>query len=678
MKHRLGMTRTERPLGYRTLAFLCFLPAVWLATACLSSAQNPESASTTASPAILAHFIAAENAQRHKDLALAEREYRIVIARAPNFAPAYLNLGLIKQDERRWQEAASLFGKATRLNPHLTGAQLFLGIDECLQGQVGPAIFHLQEALRQEPELEDAYSWLATAQRMKGDREAELETLKQGLRRYPRNVDMLYLLGHAYEALGRQVIDQLEKANPHSSYVEQWLGEDYANSGYLAAGLLHFEKAISVEPKRSELHVAAGEVYLAASNLPKAKTEFAAALTLNPHDLRARVRLGEAELIEGNLKPALAHWTQALSIDPERVERILGLQVANPPSSHLDQLPTQFVANLQSAKASLRGERAPAARLATAFIAVQEGHSASLTLTDFATSGAPQKAVACTASDLKSWLREGLISAVSACERNSLHGRGSDSLRLQIGRALYEAGKSAEALAALQAIPSDAVHYPAAFYWRAHCYKALALQTYLKLFEVAPDSHRAHELLADLASLRHQDAEAIREYQLALIGNSTLPNLHYEIGHLYWKSYKTAEARRELSAELALNPRHLGALIDMGATYLYEHQPAKAVNYLISAEKLDSGNHDVHEFLGVAYLQLGRNREAEAELRKATDNDKDGKVHYQLGKVYQALGEKQKAEQMFAIAARLKLDSEHQNEKRVAQLNAAAKALEQN
>src|SRR5579872_6003238 len=82
----------------------------------------------------------------------------------------------------------------------------------------------------------------------------------------PRNVDMLYLLGHAYEALGRQVIDQLEKANPHSSYVEQWLGEDYANSGYLAAGLLHFEKAISVEPKRSELHVAAGEVYLAASN----------------------------------------------------------------------------------------------------------------------------------------------------------------------------------------------------------------------------------------------------------------------------------------------------------------------------------------------------------------------------------------------------------------------------
>jgi tetratricopeptide (TPR) repeat protein len=678
MKHRLGMTRTQHPLGYRTLTLLCFLPAVWLATACLSSAQAPESASTTVSPAILAHFTVAEDAQRHKDLALAEREYRIVIARAPNFAPAYLNLGLIKQDKRRWQEAASLFGKAARLNPQLTGAQLFLGIDECLQGQADPAISHLKEALRQKPDLEDAYSWLATAQRMKGDREAEVETLRQGLRRYPRNVDMLYLLGHAYEALGRQVIDQLEKANPHSSYVEQWLGEDYANSGYLAAGLLHFEKAIAAEPKRPELHVEAGEVYLAAGNLPKAKAEFTIALTLNPHNLHAQVRLGETEMIAGDLKRALANWTQALSIDPERVERILGLQPVNPPSSRLNQLPTRFVADLQSAEASLRGETAPAARLAAAFIAAQEGHPASLPLIDFPTGSAPQKAVACTASNFKSWLQEGRFSTLSTCDRNSLQGNGSDSMRLRIGRALYEAGKPAEALVALETIPSDAMKNPAAFYWRAHCYKTLALQAYLKLFEVAPDSDRAHELLADLASLRHQDAEAIREYQLALTGNTTLPNLHYEIGHLYWKSYKTSEARQELSAELALNPRHVGALIDMGATYLYEHQPAKALNYLTSAEKLDPGNNDVHEFLGVAYLQLGRNREAEAELRKATDDDKDGKVHYQLGKVYQALGEKQEAEQMFAIAARLKLESEHQNEKRVAQLNAAAKALEQN
>ena len=49
----------------------------------------------------------------------------------------------------------------------------------------------------------------------------------------------------------------------------------------------------------------------------------------------------------------------------------------------------------------------------------------------------------------------------------------------------------------------------------------------------------------------------------------SLPNLHYSLGHLLWKDLKVPEARVELEAELALNPRHLGALNDLG-----EHLPA--------------------------------------------------------------------------------------------------------
>ncbi len=47
------------------------------------------------------HFAAAQQAQRDKDYATAEREYRAVLAIAPDFAEVYMNLGLIYQLQDR-------------------------------------------------------------------------------------------------------------------------------------------------------------------------------------------------------------------------------------------------------------------------------------------------------------------------------------------------------------------------------------------------------------------------------------------------------------------------------------------------------------------------------------------------------------------------------------------------
>ena len=57
----------------------------------------------------------------------------------------------------------------------------------------------------------------------------------------------------------------------------------------------------------------------------------------------------------------------------------------------------------------------------------------------------------------------------------------------------------------------------------------------------------------------------------------------------------------------------------------------------------DSGNPDLHRDLGTAYTELSDYRKAEEQFKIAVSADHDGSVHYKLARVYQALGEKEKA-----------------------------------
>src|SRR4029077_2233818 len=163
-------------------------------------------------------------------------------------------------------------------------------------------------------------------------------------------------------------------------------------------------------------------------------------------------------------------------------------------------------------------------------------------------------------------------------------------------------------------------------------------------------SYRLHQLMGDLEAAKENDEKAIEEYRAAIALKSSLPNLHYSLGHLLWKDLKVPEARVELDAEIKLNPRHPGALNDLGETYLLEHQPDKAFPYLVRALAADSGNPDLHRDLGTAYSELGDYRKAEEQFKIAVSADHDGSVHYKLARVYQALGEKENAAHEFALS----------------------------
>jgi tetratricopeptide (TPR) repeat protein len=630
------------------------------------------------SPAAAAAWAAAQQAQQQKDYATAAREYRKVVGLAPGFAEAYMNLGLVEELQNRRAEAIAAFAKAVQLKPSLAGAQFFLGVDYSKMGNARAALPHLAAAVRARSDLPDAWSWLASAYQALGQPSRQIETLQAGLRANPESIDLLYLLGQAYQQLGKNAVERIPPKDSPSTYLEELLAENYLSTGYLSVALLHLQNALQPTPDRPGLHIKMAEVFLHAGNAARAEDEVAAERRVAPASLRALVRQGEVELLLGDVLRALADWAQALDLDRARCEVMLGVRELGLGDTAQEKLPDDLRRKLSGLRADVEAHPGPAGQLALAFIAAQEsGVAAGEGAAGASAANSPQFGSPCTAAQIRTWMGSDLLQAVAACAGAILKPSPPPDLRLDVARALYETGHVEQALAALDAMPAAPAASPEVLCWKARCYNRLALAAYLRLFAVNPDSYRAHQVLGDMDALRQEDAKAMAEYRTALAQRPTLPNLHYQIGHLAWKSYQTEVARKEFQAELDLNPRHAGALFDLGSTYLREHQPAKALTYLQQVANLDPKYPDLHDFLGIAYSQLNRYAEAEKELKLAAPGDKDGSIHYQLARVYKALGKTQEANQEFAASNQILVTTHRANEDRVHRIAEAEAALKQ-
>jgi tetratricopeptide (TPR) repeat protein len=284
---------------------------------------------------------------------------------------------------------------------------------------------------------------------------------------------------------------------------------------------------------------------------------------------------------------------------------------------------------------------------------------------------------ACTVPQIQAWLAEDRLQPVAACATPILEQPLAPDLHLEIVRALCETGQPERALAVLDGKAPSQADSPEGEYWKARCYRRAALAAYLQLFQVDADSYQAHVVLGDTAQARGEDSKAIEEYEKALAQRPTLPNLHYQVGHLEWKSHKTPEAREQFQAELALNPHHPGALFEMASACLQDQHADQALVYLQKVFELDPHYPDLHTSMGIAYTQLERYKEAQTELKLAAPSDKDGAVHNQLARVYAAMGRSAEAHLQFALADQLRTANHDANEERVQRLAAAEAALKQ-
>ena len=606
-----------------------------------------------------------------------------MLAIAPAFAEVHMNLGLVYQLQNRSSDAIREFRQALKLKPGLVGANFFVGVDYCKQAEGTKAIPYLKAALQKDPGRPDIWLWLATAQEISGQLRPELATLLRALELHPKDADLLYVLGNTYERLGKQEAAHLGKVAPGSVQSEQLLAESYAASSEWPTAVIHFQNALATSPDRAGLHTELGEVLLRAGKVKQAIPEFDEELGREPGNLRSLVRRGEARLIQENVDGALQDWEQAIAIDIDQSERLLGLREAGFGDAALEQLPDDTREKIQKLAGTLRDRNTPASHLASAFIAAQNGNvSLAASETSLVASVPESKTTRkvasknCSGTAVDLAVRRDRVAEVVPCVRTTANRQISAELRIRVAGALIEAGDSQAALKMLESLPPATRNSAEASYWRARCYEKLGTAAYLRLYQADPNSYRLHQLMGDLEAAKGDDGKAIEEYRAAIALKSSSPNLHYSLGHLLWKDLKVPDARAELEAELELNPHHPGALNDLGDTYLLEHQPDKALPYLIKALSADSANPDIHRDLGTAYMELGNYRKAEEQYKIAVVADHDGSVHYKLARVYQSLGEKENAAREFALSTALNRESHSKLEKQTERVGEVTRSAE--
>ncbi|PYV20307.1 MAG: hypothetical protein DMG24_23140, partial [Acidobacteria bacterium] len=99
----------------------------------------------------------------------------------------------------------------------------------------------------------------------------------------------------------------------------------------------------------------------------------------------------------------------------------------------------------------------------------------------------------------------------------------------------------------------DPANIDALYYLERLC-TILSQIEFRRLLETAPDSFRAHQLMAESYSARHDDDEAEKEYQAALKANPTSVEILDALGELKRSKFKFDEALDYYTRALKLAP----------------------------------------------------------------------------------------------------------------------------
>jgi tetratricopeptide (TPR) repeat protein len=199
----------------------------------------------------------------------------------------------------------------------------------------------------------------------------------------------------------------------------------------------------------------------------------------------------------------------------------------------------------------------------------------------------------------------------------------------------------------------DFPHDPEVLYLAVHAYSDLSIRASQELMYTAPSSPQVHQLNAEAMETQGRWKEAMEEYRVVLQRSPNMPGIHYRIARLILSQAETPttfdDAKKEMEAELAIDPNNAGAeyvlgeiarrrddfpqavahfsraakldamfadaFVGWGRSLNSAEKYAEAIPPLEHAEKLQPSNPAPHFFLAVAYRHVGRREDAEREAR---------------------------------------------------------------
>ena len=266
-----------------------------LALSLISAVASSQTAS------IEERFHEATEAMRAGHLDEAGDKFAEIAKDSPSFAEAHLNLGLIREEQGRNEEAIASLQKALGLKPRLRGANLFLAIARYRLNHFDKAIAALQKETSFYPSDANAWMWLGVVQLAAENPEEAVAALDRAAKLAPDNLDILYHRGRAHLLVSKKSYEKMFQIDPHSWRVHQVLAQADAEADRHEDAIAEYQTAIQLAPNQPGLHDQLGTEFIKAGKLEPAEAEFQKELEIDPNNVLARYKLGtlQAERGEG-------------------------------------------------------------------------------------------------------------------------------------------------------------------------------------------------------------------------------------------------------------------------------------------------------------------------------------------------------------------------------------------
>lgn len=177
-------------------------------------------------------------------------------------------------------------------------------------------------------------------------------------------------------------------------------------------------------------------------------------------------------------------------------------------------------------------------------------------------------------------------------------------------------------------------------YFRSKHYEQLAQKAFLKVERVAPDSYRAHQVLAESLVDHDRFREAIVQYLQILKLKPGLPGIHMEIGNVLMREGQVAQAVSQYQSELKIQPDSRDCLFRLGQAWLTLGNNKQAEVSLGRALALGSTIPVIHRDLGQIYLRQRKYSKSISALSAYLKaSPQDATAHYLLMQDYNAIGD---------------------------------------
>jgi tetratricopeptide (TPR) repeat protein len=211
----------------------------------------------------------------------------------PQYEVAYTNLGKTLGRSGRFDEALEALHQALEIAPRYAWAHCAVGAVHAVQGETDEAIKWFRQAIEVKPRFARAHYNLGTALSEKGLADEAVKHLEEAVRLKPRYPDALVNLGAELWKQGQhhEAVEKFREAlriNPAHVLGRWHLGYDLLQLERTAEAVQVFRQGIRIHPRDADAHFHLGQALTVANELEEALKEHERALRLQPNHAKAQ------------------------------------------------------------------------------------------------------------------------------------------------------------------------------------------------------------------------------------------------------------------------------------------------------------------------------------------------------------------------------------------------------